>query len=255
VIIPLRDRPELLERCVARLRATVVHPAWELVLVDNASREPATLALLDELAAEGATVVRYPHEFHFARQVDLGAEAARGEVLAFLNNDAVAEGPGWFEEMLGHALRPEVGLVGARMHTETGYTQHEGIVLGVGGVAWNLRAGHHGLWNRTVRDAAGVTAAAAMVRAEVFRAVGGFDDQLRVANNDVDLGLRIGAGGWRVLYTPWARLTHAESASRGPLHPPEDERRFIARWGAAGTLRDPFWDVNLDIPEVDLLAI
>jgi GT2 family glycosyltransferase len=94
-----------------------------------------------------------------------------------------------------------------------------------------------------------------MVRAEVFRAVGGFDDQLRVANNDVDLGLRIGARGWRVLYTPWAELTHAESASRGPLHPLEDERRFIARWGAAGTLRDPFWDVNLDIPEIDLLAI
>ena len=92
-------------------------------------------------------------------------------------------------------------------------------------------------------------------RALLLAAVLGRIADFRVANNDVDLGLRIGAMGWRVVYTPWAELTHAESASRGPLHPEEDEARFIARWGAAGELRDPFWDVNLDIPEIDLLAI
>ena len=256
VIVPTRNGGDLVATCLERLEATVTHPAWELVLVDNGSDEPESLALFAELAErDDVTVVRYDHPFHFARQIDLGAAVARGSLLLVLNNDTVAHEAGWFEELVAQALRPEVGPVGLRLMVDDETTQHEGIVLGVGGVAWNLKAGRHAVWNRNVRDAAGVTAAALMVRAEVLRAVGGFDEMLRVAYNDVDLCLRLGAMGWRNVYTPWAELSHAESASRGSLHPMEDEDHYIARWGGPMALRDPLWNVNLDIIEGDYLRV
>ena len=256
IIVPTRNGGDLVATCLERLEATVDYPSWELVLVDNGSDEPESVRLFAELADRpDVRVVRYDHQFHFARQIDLGAAAARGSLLLVLNNDTVAHEPGWFEELVAQALRPEVGPVGLRLMVDDETTQHEGIVLGVGGVAWNLKAGHHAVWNRNVRDAAGVTAAALMVRTEVFRAVGGFDEMLRVAYNDVDLCLRLGAMGWRNVYTPWAELFHAESASRGSLHPMEDEDHYIARWGGPMALRDPLWNVNLDIIEGDYLRV
>ena len=254
IVVPTRDAGDLVRRCLDSVRATTEHP-WELVLVDNASSDPASLAYFDELAAEGATIVRYPHEFHFARQVDLGVAAARSPLVLVLNNDTVAETDGWLEELVAQALRPEVGLVGLRLRFPDGVAQHEGIVLGVGGVAWNLNSAGVDEWGRVVRDCSAVTAAAVLARTSVLRAAGGVDQALRVAYNDVDLGLRVSALGWRVVYTPFAELRHAESATRGSLHPMEDEELYIWRWGGERALRDPFWNVNLDLLGARFLVI
>lgn len=254
VIVPTRDRGDMVRAVVDGIAATTDHP-WQLVLVDNASTDPASLATFAELEADGATVVRYPHDFHFARQVDLGIAAADGPLCLVLNNDTEITQPGWLDELVGQALRPEVGAVGLRLRRPTGIPQHEGIVLGVGGVAWNLDSGTHGEWGQAVRDCSAVTAAAVLCRTEVLRAVGGFDDGLRVAFNDVDLCLRISAMGWRVVYTPWAELGHEESASRGSLHPQEDDDRFVVRWGGERDLRDPLWNVSLDMINADNLVL
>ncbi|MCC5952195.1 MAG: glycosyltransferase [Acidimicrobiia bacterium] len=304
VIIPTRDRGELLQRCLGSLRRTVAHPHIELVIVDNESTDPTTLALLDGL---DATVVSYPHRFNYARQMNLGAAAASGSVLLLLNNDTAAAEPGWFDALLEQALRPEVGAVGLRLlrlgrsgaeqdrddpaaeeheHTEnepdddpavsegtghdddTGHdsdddrdddvevkVQHEGIVLGVGGQALNLTCGPHGVYGANVRDCAAVTAAALMCRTSSYWSVGGFDEQIPVAFNDVDFCLRLGARGHRVVYTPWGELYHAESASRGSLHPEEDEATYGRRWGAVASKRDAFYNVHLDLLDPFVLRL
>lgn len=254
IVIPTRDRGDLVARCLETIRATTRHP-WELVLVDNDSTDPASVSLFAELESDGATVVRYPHEFHFARQANLGVAAARGPLVLVLNNDTEALHGGWLDEAVGHAVRPEVGAVGVRLLRPEGGAQHEGIVIGVGGAAWNLDSGDHAEWGRWVRDAAAVTGAAVLARRSVLHAVGGFDDGLRVAMNDVDLCLRISAMGWRVVYTPFAELSHGESVSRGTLHPREDEARYVARWGSERCLRDPFWNAGQDMINADNLVL
>jgi len=248
IVIPTRDRVDLLEPCIEQVRATTVGVPVEFVVVDNESRDPATLHYLAQLAAlDDALVVRYPHPFNFARQMNLAALAATGEVLLLLNNDVRPRSLHWLEAMLEHAMRPEVGAVGARLVWPDGRAQHEGIVLNAGGVALNLDSGPHAAYGRCIRNAAAVTAACLMTRASVYAAVGGMDERLRVAYNDVDLCLRMGERGWRVIYTPYAELEHAESSTRGSLHPTIDEGFFQQRWGVPYTAFDPFYTPNLEL--------
>ncbi|MEO5842595.1 MAG: glycosyltransferase family 2 protein [Acidimicrobiales bacterium] len=248
VVIPTRDRVDLLEPCVERVRSASGGLSIEFVIVDNESRDPATLQYFGRVSALGdVTIVRYPHRFNFARQMNLAALAAKGEVLLLLNNDVRPMNDHWIEAMLEHALRPEVGAVGARLVCPDGRAQHEGVVLNAGGVALNLDSGPHAAFGRCIRNAAAVTAACLMTRASVYAAVGGMDERLRVAYNDVDLCLRIGERGWRVVYTPYAELEHAESSTRGSLHPAIDEAFFQRRWGAPYTALDPFYTPNLEL--------
>ncbi len=248
VIIPTRDHVELVRTCVDRVRRTVRHPHLELMVVDNQSTDPETVAWLAEHERSGdGSVVRYPHEFSYARQMNLAAAAARGSVLFMLNNDAKPRSDGWFEAMLEHALRPEVGVVGGRLRYPDGRAQHEGIILNVGGPAYNLDSGPKAEWGRTIRDVVGVTGAAMMCRASVYREAGGFEERLRVAFNDVDFCLRVGELGYRIVYTPYAELEHKESASRGALHPQDDEDWYLDRWGPPYAIRDPFYNHTMDL--------
>jgi GT2 family glycosyltransferase len=191
--------------------------------------------------------VRYPFRFNFARQMNLAALHANGDVLLLLNNDVRPLSDLWFDALLEHTLRPEVGAVGARLVWPDGRAQHEGVVLNAGGVALNLDSGPYAAYGRCIRNTAAVTAACLMMRKSVFAAVGGMDDRLRVAYNDVDLCLRIGERGWRIVYTPYAELEHAESSTRGTLHPEIDEAFFQRRWGPPYTALDPFYTPNLEL--------
>lgn len=244
IMIPTRDRVDLLKACVERLELATGGVRYELLVVDNHSDDPATLAYLEDLIASGHQVVRYPHDFSFARQIDLGALHARGELLLILNNDALARNSDWLVRMMEQAQRPEVGLVGARLmfpeDQRDGRPQHEGIVMGMAGLAYNIDLGGYMGLDQFVRNCSSVTAACVMLRTSVLRAVAGMDERLRVAYNDVDFGLRISEMGYRVVYTPHAVLEHPESASRGSLHPTEDEEWLIDRWGVKGDLREPF---------------
>ncbi len=250
IIVPTRNRHDLLAECIEQTESTTASDSVEFVVVDNQSDDPDTLAWLAAFEADGrGKVVRYPHRFNFARQINLAAAAASGSVLLMLNNDARPLTKNWLHEMLGHALRPEVGAVGARLLWPDGRPQHEGIVLNVGGIAWNVSATDQGVYTRNTRNVTAATGACLMSRRAVFEAVGGMDEQLRVAFNDVDYCLRVGELGFRIIYTPWAELVHAESSTRGTLHPDDDERFYQGRWGPPDSIRDPFYNVSLDMAD------
>jgi GT2 family glycosyltransferase len=211
IIIPTRDRVDLLKACVESILDQSTYTNYELVIVDNQSTDAATLSYLQ--SAPGR-VIRYPHPFNYARMMNLAAASVECDALLFLNNDTRVISPDWIESLLEHAMRPEVGAVGGRLYFEDGRSQHEGIFLGVVGLAANAHYG--GFWARGeyVRNTSAVTGACMMVRPTVYGLVGGNDERLRMAYNDVDLCLRIRQAGLEVIYTPYAQLYHQESASR-----------------------------------------
>ncbi len=254
-IIPTRDAVEVLRRCVSTVRATTKESNVELLIVDNDSRAPETLSYLAELERSGtARVLRCPGAFNYSALNNRAVRASTGDLLAFLNNDLEATHAGWLMELVGHALRAEVGAVGAKLLYPDGFVQHAGVVVGLGGVAdhvYRLFPGDHpGDGGRALvaQQYTAVTAACLVMRREVFESVGGFDEvNLPVAFNDVDLCLRLRERGLAVVWTPHACLVHHESYSRGNDRATRAKRRRAAaemdymrsRWGTAGYV-DPF---------------
>lgn len=266
-IVTTRDRADLLSCCLDGLLRGTDYPALEVLVVDNDSVEPATLALFARLCRDPRVrVVRHPGPFDYAAMNNAAAAEARGEVLLLLNNDTEVTDPSWLREMVSHALRPEVGAVGALLYYPDGRIQHAGVVLGLGaqgeqpGVAGHDGTDHHagqaGEFGRLalVREVGAVTAACMVLRRAVFEAAGGFDaEALKVAFNDVDLCLRIRSMGLLVVQTPFARLVHHESASRGSDLAPGRRETFAAecatmleRWGPS-LQADPYHNPNLSL--------
>ncbi len=258
VIIPTRDRADLLGLVLDGLFAGTDYPALEAIVVDNGSTEPTTRDLFARHSAEPRfRVVPAPGPFNFSDLSNRGAAAARGTILLFLNNDIEVLEPGWLTELAAIASDPEIGAVGAKLLYPDGTIQHGGIVLGIGGIAGHSHLGlpghEPGYFARMVlaQEVSAVTGACLAVRAEVFSQVGGFDAAgLAVAFNDVDLCLRIRAAGYRIVWTPQSRLVHHESKSRGAEDTPEKRARFEAesrvmreRWEPV--LRaDPYYNPN-----------
>jgi GT2 family glycosyltransferase len=240
VIIPTRDKAGLLHRCLTALGSHTKYPACEIIVVDSAPHEPFP----DELKPLVTTLVPYEGDgFNFSRAINLGAARARGEYLLLLNDDTEATTDGWLEAMLEQALRPEVGVVGARLLGRDGEPQHEGIVLGIWGLpAANLPFRHWGLGD-CLRDCSAVTAACMMTRRNVFEQLNGFDEGMRLGWNDVDYCLRARQAGYAVVYTPVAVLHHQEGTTRGTTPHPEDDAFFLRRWGNPD---DPFYNRNFD---------
>jgi GT2 family glycosyltransferase len=262
IIIPTRDRLDLLRPCIESiLRTQPKYPGpLELLVIDNDSNEPATQAYLKHLAAKGsARVKRFRGDFNWSAINNAAVPSARGEVLIFLNNDTVVLSEDWCAELAANALRPEVGAVGARLLYDDGTVQHAGVVLGVEGVAGHdsvgeapERGGYFGR-SHVQRSAAAVTGACLATRRTVFVEVGGFDDaNLKVAFNDVDYCLRLRNAGYRVIYDPFAVLYHFESKSRGlDVSEAKAARRraeaavFRARW-AAIVDEDPYYNPHFE---------
>jgi O-antigen biosynthesis protein len=261
VVIPTRDRLSLLSRCIQSVQTATAYPALELVVVDNDSRDRRTKEYLLELETGGvARVLRYAHPFNFSAMNNLAAREARGEVLCLLNNDVEAIDPGWLTEMVGLALQPGVGAVGAKLLYPNNTVQHAGTVAGLFGVAAHgyLREAREAdgylLQLQTTREVAAVTAACMVVRRELFLDVGGLDEiELPVAFNDVDFCFKLLRAGYRNLWTPYAELYHRESASRGTDERGAGRRRFLReeavmrqRWGPL-IARDPYYSPNLSL--------
>lgn len=261
VIIPMRDRIELVTACLRSLREATDYPALQIVVVDNGSVLAETLHSLGKLAARpGVVVLRDDREFNFSRLNNLAVPAARGDLLAFLNNDIKATEAGWLREMVSHAIRPQVGAVGARLWYPDGTLQHGGVVLGLGGVAGHahhrIPRGHPGYFNQAwlQHNCSAVTAACLVMRRAVFEELGGFNEEhLAVNFNDIDLCLRARARGWQIIWTPYANLLHRESASRGHQATRGQKAQFLQeatymqeRWGAE-LWRDPFYNPNLTL--------
>jgi len=264
VIIPSRDRPELLRCCLESLDNTAEgNPPIELLLIDNGSEEPAALAYLAELEARPeVTVLRRPGPFNYAALNNEAAALARGELLALLNNDVEALQPGWLAILAAEALRPEIGAVGARLLYDDGQIQHGGVLLGIGGIAghahrfFDAEAGGYQLRLRLSHQVSAVTAATLVLRRQLFLEVGGFDAESFAVNyNDVDLCLRLMAKGHRNLYCADAVLIHHESSSRGAPTSPvalaqwQQEREAMRqKWGHLLN-DDPYYSPHLSLVE------
>jgi GT2 family glycosyltransferase len=254
VIVPNRNRPELLEQCLGFLEFPN-HFRTELIVVDNASDDPAVLAIYAQLRERhGARIVSMNQKFNFARMVNLGVAASEAETLLLLNNDVRITAPGLIEQILAHALRPEVGVVGTKLLYGDGTVQHAGIMLQEGHAGAQTMLPVHVLRGAARRDAGylkalssvrnyqAVTGAVMASRREVFLQVGGFDEvHLPVEYNDVDYCLRVRKAGYRVLCLPLEGIFHFESSTRGSELSPEVARtRQAAMACMAGRWREEF---------------
>lgn len=260
LLIPTRDRVDLLKQCVDSVIDKTEYPNYEILILDNGSVEPETLDYFAQIEENSRVrVLRYDHPFNYSAINNFGAAHANGEVIGLLNNDIEVISSGWLREMVSHACRPDIGVVGAMLYYPNDTIQHAGVFLGFGGVAGHAYVGrprgYPGDKHRAglAQSLSAVTAACALVRAEVFQEVGGLDEGLVVAFNDVDFCIRVREAGYRNLWTPFAELYHHESASRGYENTPEKIARFKReekfmqeRWGKL-LERDPYYNPNFSV--------
>ncbi len=250
IIVPTRNQVELLRTTIDSIMQRTEYGPYEIVVVDNASTDADALKYLASLSPP-VQVQRWPHAFNYSAINNFAVRMAKGEQLLFLNNDVEVIRPDWLTAMLEYAQFAGVGAVGAKLLYSDGTIQHAGVVLKRSGVA------HHAFrWApREVlgvprladlpRNCSAVTGACMLVPRRIFEEAGGFDEQLRVVFNDIDLCLRIRERGYSVIYTPHAQLYHHEGSSRGRLHPPSDDDRFLKRWAARFSQVDPYYNPNL----------
>ena len=264
LVIPTRDKVDLLQMCVQSILTRTDYPNIEIVIVDNQSTEARTHAYFATIKQDGRVrVLTYDEPFNFSAINNFGVHAARGAVIGFLNNDIEAIDGSWLGEMVSHVLRPEVGVVGAMLYYPDDTIQHAGVVLGVYGVAGHVfkqqPRGSPGYFGRAtlLQGYSAVTAACCLVRREVFEEVTGLNEAFAVAFNDIDFCLRVRARGYRNIWTPYAELYHHESATRGSDLTPENRDRFMreielmqALWGDA-LQNDPAYSPNLSLAAHD----
>ena len=263
LIIPTRNAEQLMRQCIDSILCQTTYPNYEILIIDNGSDDPSALAYFSELNQHARIrVIRDDNEFNYSALNNHAVAQARGELIALINNDIEVITPGWLEEMVGIALRPGVGAVGARLWYPNDTLQHGGVIIGLGGVAghahWGIRRDDPGYFGRAVltQVLSGVTAACLMVRKSVFEQVNGLDEvNLKVAFNDVDFCLKLNEAGYRNVWTPYAELYHHESATRGTDDSPEKKARFASeeqymhsRWGHLFS-NDPYYNVNLALTQ------
>lgn len=266
IIIPNKDHTGDLEKCLRSIWEKSQYPNLEFIIVENNSTEEKTFAYyrMLEAARPNVRVVRWEGEFNYSRINNFGVQYAKGEYLLFLNNDTEMRNPDCLEELLGPCLRQEVGAVGARLYYADGTIQHAGVVIGFGGIAGHAFVGSdgndNGYFSRIIcaADVSAVTAACMMVKRSVFETVGGFDEELAVAFNDIDFCLKIRSLGGLVVYNPYAEAYHYESKSRGYEDTPEKLARFhreadefLKRWPDILQEGDPYYNPNLTLEKAD----
>ena len=268
VIIPTRDRADLLGACVSSVLADTDYPAFEILIADNGSVEPETFALFARLTQdERVRVIDAAGPFNYSRINNAAVRESRGELVCLLNNDIEVITPGWLREMAGWALQPRIGCVGAKLYYPNDTIQHAGVILGIGGVAGHSHKtfprDHPGYFSRLMlaHDISAVTGACLLVRREVWDEVGGLNEALTVAFNDVDFCLRVREAGWRNVFTPFAEMYHHESPSRGQEDSLEKVARFqceiqsmMDKWGSA-LLVDPFYSRHLTLTSEDFALL
>ncbi|MCI0598551.1 MAG: glycosyltransferase [Beijerinckiaceae bacterium] len=260
IVMATRDRAGHLRRTLNGIVAATRYPLLDLVIVDNGSTGPQALALLESAALDPrVTVLRSPGLFNFAALNNLGASHARGDVIIFLNNDMGVIDPDWVRELAGWATEPKVGAVGCKLLYPNGRIQHAGIVVGIGDSAGHFDAGRSAEepgWlgrNHCVHEISAVTGACMAVERAKFELTGGFDAiHLPVEFGDIDLCLRLDELGFVTLWTPFARLVHFESASRGKatfrrLNVHAAERAYFRQRWAKRLRDDPCYHPGLSL--------
>ncbi|AJE22089.1 glycosyltransferase family 2 protein [Azotobacter chroococcum] len=260
LLIPTRDRRALTETCVRSILEKSTYTNYEILILDNGSVEAETLEFFEQIQREDrrVRVLRYDHPFNYSAINNFGVQHAHGEVIGLINNDIEVIAPEWLGEMVSHAMRPDIGCVGAKLYYSDDTIQHAGVILGIGGVAnhshKNFTRRTPGYFARLLcsQNYSAVTAACLLVRRSIYDKVNGLDEEnLKVAFNDVDFCLKVRAAGYRNLWTPHAELYHHESVSRGAEDSPEKIKRFqsevefmVKKWGSELD-QDPYYNPNL----------
>ncbi|MDO4523095.1 MAG: glycosyltransferase family 2 protein [Eubacteriales bacterium] len=266
VIIPNKDHISDLRNCIESVIALGGYGALELLIVENNSCEEQTFAYYRELENTHPCVriLHWKKGFNYSAINNFAAQEAGGRYLLFLNNDTMMQTEGALSALMKLGRQGDVGAVGARLLYADKTIQHAGVVLGFGGIAGHAFEGkalseyEKVPFARAVRQMSAVTAACMLVRRDVFFAVGGFDEALAVAYNDIDLCMKIRAYGKKVLYCPQAQLYHLESGTRGLEMTEEKAKRlrketeiFCIRWQQAIAAGDPFYNPNLTLDQAD----
>ena len=268
ILIPTCDHIRDLETCVESIYARTTYPDFEILLIENNSKEEQTFRSYERMRKEHPDTLKVltwqGKGFNYSALNNFGARYATGEYLLLLNNDTEVITPGWLEEMVMYAQQKRVGCVGAKLLYPDDTIQHAGVGFGIGGVAGHLHKyfpatsdGYMGRLNY-VQDVYGDTAACLLIRKQIYDEVHGLDESYAVAFNDVDFCVRVREAGYTNVFTPFAQLYHYESKSRGMEDNPEKQKRFQgevlrfqARWGDLLAKGDPCTNPNFDIQRED----
>ena len=261
ILIPNRDQKETLEKCLNSIWEKSTYKNYEILIVENNSSSPEIFNYYREIEKRpGVRILTWKEGFNYSAINNFGEKSAAGDYLLFLNNDVEVINPRWIEELLGNCQRKEVGIVGAKLYYPDDTIQHAGTVIGIGGIAGhaflNMPRSRTGYLHKASlqMDLSAVTAACMMMKRQVFEQLGGFEERLSVAFNDVDLCLRTVQAGYLVVYNPEVELYHYESKSRGAEDSEEKVRRFQeeiefmrCRWMDLLKKGDPYYNRNLTL--------
>lgn len=266
IIIPNKDHETDLRRCIESIRKRSTWRHFEIIVVENNSREQSILDYYRELEAyPEVRVVTYEGTFNYSRINNYGVSFARGDCLLFLNNDTEVITPDWMEQMLMYAQREDVGAVGAKLYYGDNTIQHAGVVIGLGAhrsaghTHYKMPKEHLGYMGRLcyAQDVTAVTAACLLVKRSIYDEVGGLDETFAISLNDVDFCLKIRAKGYLNIFTPFAELYHYESRTRGME---EGEKlcryerecaHFREKWKAELEAGDPYYNPNFSLDYSD----
>ncbi|MCA9978805.1 MAG: glycosyltransferase, partial [Anaerolineales bacterium] len=252
IIIPTKNKLELLQPCIESILTKTTYPNYEILVVDNQSDDPAMKQYYQSLIDNPRVrVLDYLHPYNFQKINNWAARQSDSDVLLFLNNDTEVIEPTWLEEMVGWAMRPEIGVVGTKLLRPNGKIQHAGIIMGLIGHGSHIFEEcddhvytHFGSvdWYRNYQA---VTGACVAVRRAVFDELNGLDEAYIVGFGDIDLCLRVQEAGYRNVYTPFAAMLHHEGGTRGLSLPPSDVLRAAAKMYAMVQKGDGFFNPNL----------
>ena len=263
IIIPNKDHVDMLDKCLRSIQKSS-YRNYEVIIVENNSVEEATFDYYKKIASDRIRVVYWEGIFNYSAINNFGAKAAQGEYLLLLNNDVEVITENWLEELLSNCQRPDVGIVGAKLYYPDDTVQHAGIIIGIGGVAGNVFVGlprkFTGYFHKASiqQDLSAVTAACMMVKRSVYEEMGGLEEKLQVAFNDVDFCLRVRKAGYLVVFDPYVELYHYESKTRGAENTKEKVRRFQteieymrSHWLDLLKKGDPMYNPNLTLTKWD----
>lgn len=282
ILIPNKDEPETLRRCIESIQKTE-YRNYEIIIIENNSTKKETFRYYEQLckteykagamamscegklpSGQSVKVVTWEGEFNYSSINNFGASFAKGEYFVLLNNDIEIITKDWLQQMLSNCQRPDVGIVGTRLYYPNNTYQHAGVVVGIDGIAANMFPGMKRSWTGYLYKAvlqlnySAVTAAFLMISRELFESVGGFDETLAVAFNDVDLCLKVRKAGYLVVYDPYVEAYHYESKSRGEEDTRDKVHRFgneievfRTKWIEILKNGDPYYNPNLSLKKTN----
>jgi GT2 family glycosyltransferase len=254
IIIPTKNAPEMLGRCLKSVSEKTSYPDFEVILMDNETTDERSLQLMEQYPIRR---ISFPDPFNFSRANNQGAIAATGDFLVFLNNDTEIIAGDWLQHLIYYAEQSDVGAVGALLVYEDRTVQHAGVALGMRGTADHMMRGFpigiDGYAGSLVcaREVSAVTGACLMIRKSLFQEIGGFNEHFFTAYQDVDLCLRLRERGLRLICTPQALVVHHESVSRQTYYDMIDRMLLLDQWESVITRGDPYYNPNLNLERGD----